>query len=97
MPRELKPLYSRLLELVEPIYLTWVSKALQILQAYCNSIHSLSIATSLSEFTISDFFFSLSATVLMSLRSLEVPGSRNNHHSTRRWLLVKIYFVHSYQ
>jgi hypothetical protein len=29
MPRELKPLYSRLLELVEPIYLIWVSKALQ--------------------------------------------------------------------
>lgn len=33
MPRELEPLYSRLLDLVEPIYMTWVSKAMQILRA----------------------------------------------------------------
>jgi hypothetical protein len=33
LPRELKPLYDRLLDLIEPIYLHWVSKAFQILRA----------------------------------------------------------------
>jgi len=32
LPRELEPLYSRLLDLVEPLYLPWVSKAFQILR-----------------------------------------------------------------
>ena len=32
LPRELKPLYNRLLDLIEPIYLPWVSKAFQILR-----------------------------------------------------------------
>ncbi|KAH8802965.1 hypothetical protein F5884DRAFT_684142 [Xylogone sp. PMI_703] len=32
LPRELEPLYSRLLDLVEPIYLVWVSKTFQILR-----------------------------------------------------------------
>jgi hypothetical protein len=30
LPRELEPLYNRLLELIEPMYFSWVSKALQI-------------------------------------------------------------------
>jgi hypothetical protein len=33
LPGELKPLYVRLLELIEPIYLPWVSKAFQIIRA----------------------------------------------------------------
>jgi hypothetical protein len=32
MPRELEPLYSHLLGLIEPLYLPWVSKTLQILR-----------------------------------------------------------------
>jgi hypothetical protein len=32
MPRELEPLYIHLLELIDPFYLPWVSKALQILR-----------------------------------------------------------------
>jgi hypothetical protein len=32
MPRELEPLYSRLWELIDPVYLAWVSKTLQILR-----------------------------------------------------------------
>ena len=33
LPRELDPLYNRLLELIEPIYLPWVSEAFQIVRA----------------------------------------------------------------
>lgn len=32
LPRELEPLYDRLLDLIEPIYLEWVSKTFQILR-----------------------------------------------------------------
>ncbi|PMD32009.1 hypothetical protein L207DRAFT_471340 [Hyaloscypha variabilis F] len=32
LPRELEPLYERLLELIEPLYLPWVSKAFQIVR-----------------------------------------------------------------
>jgi hypothetical protein len=32
LPRELEPLYSRLLGMVEPIYLVWVSKSFQLLR-----------------------------------------------------------------
>jgi hypothetical protein len=32
MPKELEPLYSRLLDLIEPQYLSWASKAFQILR-----------------------------------------------------------------
>ena len=32
MPGELEPLYHRLLDLIEPIYLPWASKAVQIVQ-----------------------------------------------------------------
>ncbi|KAG4418327.1 hypothetical protein IFR04_008536 [Cadophora malorum] len=32
LPKELEPLYSRLMDMVEPIYLVWVSKAFQILR-----------------------------------------------------------------
>ncbi|KIN06970.1 hypothetical protein OIDMADRAFT_108740, partial [Oidiodendron maius Zn] len=31
MPRELEPLYDRLLELIDPVYLPWVSKTFQVL------------------------------------------------------------------
>jgi hypothetical protein len=33
LPRELEPLYQRLLDLIEPIYLPWASKAFQIVRA----------------------------------------------------------------
>lgn len=39
MPRELEPLYSHLLGLIEPLYLPWVSKTLQILQNNHNLGH----------------------------------------------------------
>ncbi|KAH8773149.1 hypothetical protein F5882DRAFT_172327 [Hyaloscypha sp. PMI_1271] len=39
MPRELEPLYSYLLGLIEPIYLPWVSKTLQILRNNHNLGH----------------------------------------------------------
>ncbi|KAL2061695.1 hypothetical protein VTL71DRAFT_7073 [Oculimacula yallundae] len=32
LPKELEPLYGRLMDMVEPIYLVWVSKAFQILR-----------------------------------------------------------------
>jgi hypothetical protein len=32
MPREIVPLYDRLLDLIEPIYLPWVSKAFQMVR-----------------------------------------------------------------
>jgi hypothetical protein len=35
-PRELDPLYNRLLELIEPMYLPWVSEAFQIVRANRN-------------------------------------------------------------
>jgi hypothetical protein len=39
MPRELEPLYSHLLGLIEPLYLPWVSKTLQILRNNHNLGH----------------------------------------------------------
>jgi hypothetical protein len=33
LPRELEPLYNRLLDLIEPVYLPWVSKSFQVLRA----------------------------------------------------------------
>jgi len=68
MPRELKPLYIRLLELVEPIYQPWVSKAFQILRASRNHIkspfsNSSPKDTGVSPLTISAFFFAINEDV----------------------------------
>jgi hypothetical protein len=64
LPRELKPLYVRLLELVEPMYLPWVSKAFQILRANRNHMHSLFKPSSFEDtevfpLRISDFLFAI--------------------------------------
>jgi hypothetical protein len=64
LPRELKPLYVRLLELVEPMYLPWVSKAFQILRANRNHIqspfkHSSFEDIEVSPLHISDFLFAI--------------------------------------
>jgi hypothetical protein len=34
MPKELEPLYRHLLSLIEPVYLSWASKAFQIVRAH---------------------------------------------------------------
>ncbi|KAE9364418.1 hypothetical protein N431DRAFT_421379 [Stipitochalara longipes BDJ] len=68
LPRELKPLYIRLLELVEPLYLPWVSKAFQILRANRNHIESPFKYPSLNEIEvsplrISDFLFAINQNI----------------------------------
>lgn len=64
MPRELEPLYNRLLDLIEPQYLLWVSKALQILRNNHNLGsdpfgQSSSTRRGVVRLTIKDFLFAI--------------------------------------
>lgn len=64
MPKELEPLYSRLLELVDPVYLSWFSKACQIVRANRNSIKlahddPINSHRSLSPLTLENFYLAI--------------------------------------
>jgi hypothetical protein len=72
LPRELKPLYVRLLELIDPVvYLPWTSQAIQILRcnrALCNASSSdeSRIKLNVRPLTISDFSLAMSPTLDIS-------------------------------
>jgi hypothetical protein len=82
LPRELKPLYVRLLELVEPIYLPWVSEAFQILRANRNHIqlpfkYPFFEETGVSPLRISDFLFAINQNVnVATLQGSARPPNR---------------------
>jgi hypothetical protein len=64
MPRELEPLYSHLLGLIEPLYLPWVSKTLQILRNNHNLGHkpfgkSSSTKRGVDRLTLRAFFLAI--------------------------------------
>jgi hypothetical protein len=81
MPKELEPLYSRLLDLIEPQYLSWASKAFQILR----NAHKLSeypfgkssaAKQGVSPLTVKAFFFAIKENFAIQNFTLEEFGTR---------------------
>jgi hypothetical protein len=58
MPRESKPLYRHLLNLIEPVYMLWASKAFRIVRAFGGK-HNTPLKISTFFLSISDVFLSI--------------------------------------
>jgi hypothetical protein len=69
-PRELDPLYNRLLELIEPMYLPWVSEAFQIVRANRNlgetPFAGSSGRRSVKPLSLSAFYLAISKNISMT-------------------------------
>jgi len=87
LPRELEPLYSRLLDMVEPIYLVWVSKAFQILRN--NRELSESPFPESSAETSGVESLSLIAFYLAMNRDFDEAKIENMHKETLVWIFNK--------